>query len=36
MEKKSIVFSIAGTKSLEFLLIVISMAQRTFICDGRR
>jgi hypothetical protein len=32
MEKKSIVFSIAVTKSVELLLIMISMVQGTFIC----
>jgi hypothetical protein len=36
MENKSIVFSIAVTMSVELLLIVISMAQGTFICYWRR
>jgi hypothetical protein len=32
LEKKSIVFSVAVTTSVELLLIVILMAQGTFIC----
>jgi hypothetical protein len=36
MEKKSIMFFIAITTSVELLLIMISMAQGTFIGDWRR
>jgi hypothetical protein len=36
MEKKSIVFSVAVTTSVELLLIMISMVQETFLCYWKR
>ncbi len=36
MEKKSIVFSLAVTMSVELLLIVISMVQGIYTCYWRR
>jgi len=36
MEKKSIVFSVAVTTSVELQLIVISMEQGTFLCYWKR
>jgi hypothetical protein len=36
MEKKSIVFSIAVTTSVELLLIVMSTVQETFLCYWKR
>jgi hypothetical protein len=36
IEKKSIVFSVAVTMSVELLLIVISMSQGTFLCHWKR